>query len=206
MKYLTRFLVQVLFVALFSALNFGVGFAISHLTGFDFGFSLGICSFLMGGLFLIYWLKKLFDEMRSRGDVIVNIGFIKDRDGFIFGCFLFLLMDLILNFGDWSLARTFRMGGHFYLITVAFFLWVVANSSLKITQNGIWVYTGLIRWHDIYSFYWEGDSKLIIKTKGKWFEKFSMTHLHLNNADQKVGVDSILQQKCPVTNSGLEIR
>ena len=121
MKYLTRFLVQVLFVALFSALNFGVGFAISHLTGFDFGFSLGICSFLMGGLFLIYWLKKLFDEMRSRGDVIVNIGFIKDRDGFIFGCFLFLLMDLILNFGDWSLARTFRMGGHFYLITVAFF-------------------------------------------------------------------------------------
>ena len=199
-------LVRLLIVPLSIAVNFGVAWAISHLTGLDFKSSLEICLAICFVISLMYQFDRWLDGTRSRGEVLVDIGFIKDRDGLIFGCFLFLLMDLILNFGDWSLARTFRMGGHFYLITVAFFLWVVANSSLKITQNGIWVYTGLIRWQDIHSYYWEGDCKLIIKTKGKWFEKFSMTHLHLNNADQKAGVDSILQQKYPATNSGLEIR
>lgn len=199
-------LVRLLIVPLSIAVNFGVAWAISHLTGLDFKSSLEICLAICFVISLMYQFDRWLDGTRSRGEVLVDIGFIKDRDGLIFACFLFLLMDLILNFGDWSLARTFRMGGHFYLITVAFFLWVGANSSLKITQNGIWVYTGLIRWQDIHSYYWEGDCKLIIKTKGKWFEKFSMTHLHLNNADQKAGVDSILQQKCPVTNSGLEIR
>ena len=199
-------LVRLLIVPLSIAVNFGVAWAISHLTGLDFKSSLEICLAISFVISLMYQFDRWLDGTRSRGEVLVDIGFIKDRDGLIFACFLFLLMDLILNFGDWSLARTFRMGGHFYLITVAFFLWVVANSSLKITQNGIWVYTGLIRWRDIDSYYWEGDSKLIIKTKWKWFEKFSMTHLHLNNADQKAGVDSILQQKYPATNSGLEIR
>ncbi len=195
-----------LFVALFCALDFGASCLISRAAGIDLQISGGVVFLIMAGFVLIYKFNSWLVGIRSRGEVLLDIGFIKDRDGLIFGCFLFLLMDLILNFGDWSLARTFRMGGHFYLITVAFFLWVVANSSLKITQNGIWVYTGLIRWRDIDSYYWEGDSKLIIKTKWKWFEKFSMTHLHLNNADQKAGVDSILQQKYPATNSGLEIR
>ncbi len=197
-------LVRLLIVPLPIAVNFGVAWAISHLTGLDFKSSLEICLAICFVISLMYQFDRWLDGTRSRGEVLVDIGFIKDRDGFIFGCFLFLLFDLILNFGDWSFARTFQMNGHFYLISTAFLFWFVANGSLKITQNGIWVYTGLIRWCDIDSYYWEGDCKLIIKTKNNWFGNLSINHLLLNNTDQKAKVDCILQQKFSVPNSELE--
>jgi hypothetical protein len=62
-------------------------------------------------------------------------------------------------------------GGGLGLIALGIF--VMGNGRLQVRENGLWVSWELLRWEEIGSWRWKGDSALWVRTKGvfSWYQR-----------------------------------
>jgi hypothetical protein len=63
-------------------------------------------------------------------------------------------------------ALGISVGIYFVVITSYFF--VMATGRLQVRDNGIWLYSRLLRWRKIGSYHWMNESTLLVRPKGRF--------------------------------------
>lgn len=80
-----------------------------------------------------------------------------------------LIVTLYLIVGLLTQPRTalgISVGIYFVVITSYFF--VMATGRLQVRDNGLWLYSRLLRWRKIGSYHWMNESTLLVRPKGRF--------------------------------------
>jgi len=109
---------------------------------------------------VVVWLHGL----RRRGRLLLDCGAHPTRRSFLIMAALFFVGS-VMGFLFFFDHRFGQWGTLFALLFAAYWLFMAAG-SLRIYEQGVWVYWGLMRWKRVERYTWADDGTLIVKTSG----------------------------------------
>lgn len=168
-----------------------VSFVMTLLSGqsFKISFSSSINMLWLVSLIgaLIYWARSHF----LAGPLLLDCG--PHRTSSYFR----LTAGLALMMGIWTFVESRSFMGAFSWVTFSAYFFAMSYGRLQLRQNGIWQYWGLLRWENVGSYHWEGESQptLVVTRKRRiWIPlqgaMFVAPHL-------KQQFDNILREHVP---------
>lgn len=140
-----------------------VRWLISSVTGWS---PLVVGGIAFGGLFiaaLFCMILTLLHGLQNRGVQLLDCGGHPGRRLFLVNAGIFLLLG---TFGTMFTDAFGRFGAVFGVSFAVYWLFM-GTSRLSVHENGIWVYTGLIRWEKIMSYSWNADKTLVYSCSGR---------------------------------------
>jgi hypothetical protein len=124
---------------------------------------------ISGVVMLGSWLRG----RNSSGPVLLDLGPNPIKDGARRAAWSMGVFAVSAAISFWWVAPAFAtlLGGALGLAALFFFL--MSHGRLQVRENGLWQYWALLRWEEIGSCRWEGDSALWVNTKGffSWFQR-----------------------------------
>ena len=144
-----------------------ISLIVTYLSGqsFKISFSSSMYVFWLVSLigFSVYWARGYF----LAGPLLLDCGPHRTSSHFR------LIAGFGLVIGIWTLVQSISNGGGrgftgaFYWLIISAYFFAKSYGRLQLRQNGIWQYWGLLRWEDIGSYHWEGQSPptLVVNAK-----------------------------------------
>jgi hypothetical protein len=114
-------------------------------------------------LIAMWGLMEWTNHARTRGRVILDCGPRPMRWLFIVGS---VFCGWVATTGSGTMGSVFPAAGYLVPALFAAFYLLMAFGRLQVVENGVWCYTGLMRWEKIASYHWSNDSTLSFRTTG----------------------------------------
>lgn len=177
------------------------GYFISRSTGMTFQDYLKMSDILLIYFGFFGFLLCCTYQYRSRGFLLIDCGRNKKQSVYLFTCGLLLIFGMTIksNFSFVKFIDDYKTP----MVIPILFCFFSATGRLQVLKNGIWSYFTLVRWEEIESYSWNGESALVLNTKWRWFGiSGSSKSVYLISCDLRAAVDVVLQQ-CVPSHSGL---
>lgn len=143
-------------------------------------------------LFLATWLYGL----NAGGPVLLDCGPHPTRVLFLINAVVFVAMGLGGTFVGSSFSKSLAIASPVLGVSFGIFWLIMATGRLQIREAGLWQYCGLLRWDNIESCQWSGDSTLLLKAKSR-FPFLGRGALPVPPED-KQAINELLHKHCSV--------
>lgn len=131
----------------------------------SFRTAIGLGFFLLWLLSCAAFLISFLLTRHAGGVVLLDCGYRPMRWLFFVNAVMFLLLFFSTSSVPFSGTNSVALRITFALSATVFYI-IIGNGRLQVRAQGIWAYTGLLKWPQIKSYRWQ-DSTLVIKAYSK---------------------------------------
>ena len=156
-------------VVLYLVVVTSLAFLLGSVTGWLFRYTFDVAYLSVNGVLLLGCLIWLIISRLSSGPVVLDTEPYPQRSWYIAAILIYLFISWPDSSSGQSILWWLGSLANLSLIIVLFA--ASARGRLQVRQRGIWLYTDLLVWNEIRSYYWKKET-LYFETTGSWLSTF----------------------------------